>query len=109
MKQSKRISTVIILTILLSSCMPLMHMSNTNSDQVIDPVCNQVINTNVWLSAEYQNTIYHFDSEECRQAFLANPGSFVNQQSNSNNHTMHWGIAGGAFMSLMMVAMLIIL
>ena len=45
---------------------------------VIDPVCGMRIDPDdAAATAEHDGTTYHFCSQSCQDAFVADPGSFV--------------------------------
>ncbi len=45
--------------------------------QIQCPVCGEAVDPQTSPSAVYDAQTYHFSSDDCRERFLADPGSFV--------------------------------
>lgn len=106
LKQNLAIALLFLMT--MSSCMSLTHANHSLSSDHIDPVCGQVV-ADETITTELGQTVYYFDSEECRSVFLKDPSRFATIKNKSQNHMTNWGILGGSVMVVSMVVMMLLL
>ena len=75
MKTLQKITLLIVLVALISSCASLK--GNSASDNKIDPVCGMKVDKSDAFHYKYEGKTYYFDKYECKETFKMNPQKFI--------------------------------
>jgi YHS domain-containing protein len=66
----------------LNSCSGL-RMSSGRPQYYIDPVCNMKVAKGDSFDFKFKDSVYHFDSYNCRETFKMNPEKFIGNKCNA--------------------------